>query len=69
VVDGELLLKADKESAPAFSDAGARQWTYVGKKAPVKMPYWSIPERAIDDPDELAIWTRRAFEAALRTGK
>ena len=31
------------------------------------MPYWTIPDRAIDDPDELAIWTRKAYEAAVRS--
>jgi DNA transformation protein len=63
----EMLLKADEKSAPAFADAGASQWSYEGKKGnPVKMPYWSIPENAYDDPDEMAKWVRLAYEAALR---
>ena len=64
----EVLFKADAESAPAFEAAGCRQWTYEGKKtkAPVKMPYWSIPDEAFDDPDLMAEWVRRAYEAALR---
>ena len=33
------------------------------------MPYWSIPEAALDDPDELAIWTHKAWDAALRSRK
>lgn len=67
-VDGDILLKADTVSAPAFSEAGARQWVYVGKarSGPVAMPYWSIPETALDDPDDLAIWVRLAWDAALR---
>ena len=66
-VDGEILLKADQRSGPDFEAAGSRQWAYDGKKgAPVKMPYWSIPEEAFDDPDEMAVWVRRAYEAALR---
>ena len=63
----EILLKADAESAPAFEAAGSRQWSYDGKQGkPVKMPYWSIPDEAFDDPDEMGIWVRRAYEAALR---
>ncbi|MGV2099318.1 TfoX/Sxy family protein [Rhizobium sp. 21-4511-3d] len=63
----EMLLKADEKSAPEFADAGAIQWSYEGKKGnPVKMPYWSIPENAYDDPDEMAKWVRLAYEAALR---
>ncbi|WP_411035833.1 TfoX/Sxy family protein [Shinella sp. BYT-45] len=68
-VDGEILLKADGESAPDFAAAGSRQWVYQGKRdKPVKMPYWSIPGEAFDDPDEMAVWVRRAYEAALRAG-
>ncbi|QRM55620.1 TfoX/Sxy family protein [Sinorhizobium sp. BG8] len=67
-VDDEILLKADGETAPAFEEAGGRQWTYVGRKGskPVRMPYWSIPEDAYDDPDIMAKWVRLAYEAALR---
>jgi DNA transformation protein and related proteins len=35
----------------------------------VKMPYWSIPEPAWDDPDEMARWVGLAYEAALRSKK
>ena len=66
-VRGEMLLKGDSLSAPEFEAAGARRWTYEGKggKA-VAMPYWSIPDEAFDDPDEMARWVRLAWEAALR---
>lgn len=68
-VDGELLLKADSISAAAFAEAGSTQWAYEGKTRPVAMPYWSIPEAAFDDPEEMVRWTRRAFEAARRSRK
>lgn len=67
---GDVMLKADDISAPDFAAAGAVQWIYENKKGtPVKMPYWSIPDSALDDPDELAVWTRKAFEAARRSVK
>jgi DNA transformation protein len=28
------------------------------------MSYWRIPERLLDDPDEMVIWARRALLAA-----
>jgi DNA transformation protein len=68
-VDGEILLKGDEQTAPAFEGAGSRQWAYDGKGKPVKMPYWSIPEDAFDDPDEMARWVRLAYDAALRSRK
>ena len=67
VYKGDLLLKADEETAPAFSAAGAVQWAYeskTGKRA--FMPYWTIPDEALDDPDIMAGWARQAYEAAAR---
>jgi DNA transformation protein len=33
------------------------------------MPYWTVPDSAVDDPDEMAVWARKAYEAGLRAGK
>lgn len=70
-VDGEILLKADAVSAPEFAAAGSRQWVYSGHsgRKPTAMPYWSIPESAVDDPDSMAEWGRKAYEASLRARK
>ncbi|WDZ78406.1 TfoX/Sxy family protein [Ensifer adhaerens] len=68
-VDGEILLKGDEQTTPAFEAAGSRQWAYDGKGKQVKMPYWSIPDDAFDDPDEMARWVRLAYDAALRSRK
>jgi DNA transformation protein len=66
----EIMLKADAETAPLFVEAGARQWSYEGKSGkPVLMPYWTIPDEALDDPDIMARWSRLALEAGLRTAK
>lgn len=68
-VGGEILLKADDRTAPAFRDAGSTQWVYEKRSAgnrPVAMPYWSIPDEAIDDPDETAKWVKLACEAGMR---
>jgi DNA transformation protein len=70
-LDGELMLKADAQAAPDFVAAGCRQWTYPNRKSgkPVPMPYWSVPDEALDDPDEMTPWARKALEAARRSGK
>lgn len=70
VVGDELLLKADAQSAPAFIDAGSRQWAYDSKKSgkPVAMPYWSVPDDAFDDPEIMTDWAKLAFAASLRSG-
>lgn len=66
---GELMLKADAETAPDFAAAGCTQWTYVGSRHGklVAMPYWTVPDGALDDADEMRPWARKAYEAALRS--
>lgn len=66
-IGGVICLRADDITAPAFSAAGAEPWVYhrPGRK-PVAWPYWTIPDEALDDPDEMAVWAKRAWEAALR---
>ncbi|MBO3760604.1 TfoX/Sxy family protein [Ciceribacter sp. L1K22] len=65
----EIMLKADTESGPQFAEAGATQWVYQREgKSPVAMPYWTIPDGAYDDPDEMAKWVGLAYEAGLRAG-
>ena len=71
VLRGELLLKADEQSAPDFEAAGCKQWTYTGTRHGklVAMPYWSIPDSSFDDHDEMRVWASRAYEAGRRAGK
>lgn len=65
--DGLVWLKADAVNIPALEAAGSRQFTYPGKDGAVmKLGYWSLPETAVDDPDEAAEWGRVAIEVALR---
>jgi DNA transformation protein len=67
---GDILLKADDISAPAFEQAGATQWAYEGKTGKaINMPYWSVPADAFDDSDIMARWVKLAHEAALRAAR
>lgn len=70
-VGGEILLKDDEVTAHEFEAAGSRQWVYAGRpgRKPTAMPYWSIPDSALDDPEEMANWARKALEASVRTRK
>jgi DNA transformation protein len=66
-VRGEMMLKGDAVTAEALEAAGARRWVYEGKQGKaVAMPYWSVPDDAWDDPDQMAHWVRLAYGAALR---
>ena len=71
VVRDAIYLKADDTSVVDFEREGCAPFTYTrGKKSGYPsehaLPYWRLPERLYDDPDELAAWARRAFAAAER---
>lgn len=68
---GELMLKADAETAPDFAAAGCTQWVYTNPKSGkvAAMPYWSVPDEALDDPDEMTPWARKALAAGMRASK
>ncbi len=62
--DGQLYLKG----AGAFQDVlqaeGCTRWEYTreGRDKPTFMPYWTMPEAALDDSEEAVEWARRALE-------
>ena len=65
--DGVVWLKADEVNAHLLAEAGARQFTFPAKDGKVMtMAYWSLPESALDDPDEAVAWARQSIDAALR---
>lgn len=75
VADEVLYFRADETTSKAFADEGQGPWSYEARsgKAMV-MPYWRVPERLFDEPDEFAIWARQAFNSAytakvLKPGK
>jgi DNA transformation protein len=65
--DGLIWLKADETPAPGLEAAGSRQFRYPGKDGAVmSLGYWSLPETAVDDPDEAVEWARAAIDVAFR---
>jgi DNA transformation protein len=67
VADHELYFKADEETIPAFQAAGSEPFVYGAKGRRIVMSYWRLPDRLLDDPDELAEWARAALRAAHRS--
>jgi DNA transformation protein len=69
VVDGVIFLKADARTIPQFEREGLAPFSYRAKGGTRTLTsYWRMPERLYDDPDELAVWARRALESAKRSG-
>ncbi len=64
---GDIRIRGDGDCAAAYEAAGGRSWRYEranGRKG--SMPYWTLPETALDDDDELVSWCRQALAAARR---
>jgi DNA transformation protein len=67
--DGAIYLKGAGDFIAALEAEGCTRWTYAREgKAPVAMPYWSMPEAALDDPDHACDWARRALAHLRRSG-
>lgn len=71
IVREVIYLKADGTSAGDFEREDCGPFTYIRGKASGRpkehaLPFWRLPERLYDDPDELAEWARKAFAVAER---
>jgi DNA transformation protein len=71
VVRGTIYLKADATSIAGFKREGSGPFTYTrgkksGRPSEHGLPYWRLPDRLYDDPDELALWAERALTIAQR---
>ncbi|MDQ0393797.1 TfoX/Sxy family protein [Labrys monachus] len=69
----QIWIKADAQTIPLFQQAGSAPFTYQGRTRTVTLPYWSLPDEALDDPEQALKWarlglaaSRRAFEAGPR---
>ena len=66
VAEDVLYLKVDAESAKAFEAKGLKPFQFDSGEKVIKMSYYLAPEEIFDDPEEAAIWARRAYEVAAR---
>jgi DNA transformation protein len=63
-----IYLKTNAVSAFAFASEGMTPFTYQPKgKAPIALPYWEVPPRLLETPEELAAWAREAHRIASET--
>jgi DNA transformation protein and related proteins len=67
IADERLYLKTDPALRDALDGEGSEPfvWTRPTDGKLFDMGYLSLPETAMDDPDEAADWGRRALSVAL----
>jgi DNA transformation protein len=63
---GEIYLKVDAETEPAFEAAGTKRFTYEMSGKPKSMAYRTMPGEAEDDEEALKRWCGLALAAARR---
>ncbi|GAB4065753.1 TfoX/Sxy family protein [Ancylobacter sonchi] len=66
VIDGTLYFKADDALAESLAAQGSAPFTYDRRGRRVALGYWSAPEAALDDAEELAEIARAALAVARR---
>ncbi|MCA1335420.1 TfoX/Sxy family protein [Pseudooceanicola marinus] len=73
---GTIYMKSDATTEAAFRTAGSEPFTYARKTGPRVVPsLMSLPESALDDPEEALHWARlslgpaRAAALAKRAAK
>lgn len=66
VVDDQLYLKADTETAAAFCEQGSERFSYLKKEQRCYINYYSAPEACLDDAEALQHWAALAYDTALR---
>lgn len=69
IADDVAYYKVGPTNLADYEDASSEPFTYSGKTKPIKMSYWQVPEEVLEDQDELAVWTQKAYEAALKAKK
>ncbi|WP_370401241.1 TfoX/Sxy family protein [Sulfitobacter sp. JB4-11] len=63
--DGQVLLKAQEGPfADHMAAIGGEHWTYTRKNGTHSaMPYWSLPENMLDEPDQITNLANRCLAA------
>jgi len=69
VAKDTLYLKSDADSAEHFDKLDLPPFTYVREGKAMPMSYRLAPADLFEDREEAALWGRRAYEAALRSGQ
>jgi DNA transformation protein len=67
--DGRIYLKTDEALRGDLAAKGADSWLYTERKGPMagipqETTYWSLPDAALEDPEQACAWARRAIAVA-----
>src|SRR5215475_6492838 len=67
VTDDTLYVRVDDQNRATFKEAeDSPPLNYEKGGRTIDLSFWQVPERLIDEPDELVAWARAALAAAHR---
>jgi DNA transformation protein len=67
VADDTFYVRVDEQTRATFAEAASSPpLNYAKGGALIDLAFWRVPERLIDEPDELLDWARAALAAARR---
>jgi DNA transformation protein len=70
IVDETLYLKEGPDNAADFEAESLERFSYSARnRRRIEMSYRRAPSRLMDDMDEMALWCRKAYAAALTSRK
>ena len=67
VADNVLYVRVDDLNRATFKEAEAYPpLSYAKQGETIDLAFWRVPERLMDEPDELVAWARAALASARR---
>ena len=60
-----LYFKVNDDSRPDYESRGMRRFQPYKDKPHLSFTYYEVPAEVLEDRDELAVWARKAVQAAL----
>lgn len=67
VTEDTLYVRVDDHNRDTFKEAAAYPpLNYAKQGNSIDLSFWRVPERLIDEPDDLVTWARAALAAAHR---
>ena len=70
IADGELYFKVGETNKSDFEKEGSHPFVYSqGNHKSTTMSYWVLPERVMEDEEELAIWVKKSVSIARKAKK
>ena len=65
IIADVIYFKSDATTELAFTAEGSAPFSYqIRHGTRAAMSYWRLPERLLDEPDEMVAWARRALAVA-----